>query len=139
MENQWRSSPQPSEQEPPAAQQAEAIPGVGAAPGEISRKEKVCGECGRPYSRAHEKELGKVARKTVREMTGKHTPPDMRDDSLLDLKQPLAIPPETRFWSQDTPEKKLRDGMRGKDGEFMVARMHWILNGLHDALYGNGS
>lgn len=24
--------------------------------------------------------------------------------------------------------------MRGKDGEFMVARMHWILNGLHDAL-----
>lgn len=139
MEKQWRSSPQPSEQEPPAAQQAEAIPGVDAAPGEISRKEKVCGECGRPYSRAHKKELGKVARKTVREMTGKHTPPDMRDDSLLDLKQPLAIPPETRFWSQDTPEKKLRDGMRGKDGEFMVARMHWILNGLHDALYGNGS
>lgn len=139
MKERWRSLPQPSEQEPPAAQQPEAIPGTDAAPGKISHEEAACGECGRPYSRAHEKELGKVARKTVREMTGKHTPPDMRDDSLLDLKQPLAIPPETRFWSQDTPEKKLRDGMRGKDGEFMVARMHWILSGLHDALYGNGS
>lgn len=63
MEKQWRS-PQPSEQEPPAAQQAEAIPGVGAAPGEISRKEKVCGECGRPYSRAHKKELGQRALET---------------------------------------------------------------------------
>lgn len=76
------------------------------------------------------KELEELAREAVEQ----HTPPDMRDDSLLDLKQPLAIPPETRFWSQDTPEKKLRDGMRGKDGEFMVARMHWILSGLHDAL-----
>lgn len=63
MKEQWRS-PQPSEQEPPAAQQAEAIPGVGAAPGEISRKEKVCGECGRPYSRAHKKELGQRALET---------------------------------------------------------------------------
>lgn len=138
MKEQWRSS-QSSEQKPPADQQSEAVSGVDAAPGEISRKETVCEGCGRPYSRAHEKELGKVARKIAREMTGKHTPPDMRDDSLLDLKQPLAIPPETRFWSQNTPEKRLRDGMRGKDGEFMVARMHWILNGLHDALYGNGS
>lgn len=139
MKEQWRSSPQQPEPEWPADQQSEAAPGVDAAPEEISRKETVCGECGRSYSRAHDKELGKVARKIAREMTGKHTPPDMRDDSLLDLKQPLAIPPETRFWSQNTPEKRLRDGMRGKDGEFMVARMHWILNGLHDALYGNGS
>ena len=46
MEKQRRSS-QPSEQKPPAAQQ------------EISRKETVCGECGRPYSRARKKKLGK--------------------------------------------------------------------------------
>jgi hypothetical protein len=63
MKEQWRSSPQPSEQEPPAAQQAEAVPGVDAAPEEISHEEKVCRECGRPYARAHEKEFGKRALK----------------------------------------------------------------------------
>lgn len=64
MEKQWRSSPRPSEQEPPAAQQSEAIPGVDAAPGEISHEETVCEGCGRPYSRAHKKELGQRALET---------------------------------------------------------------------------
>lgn len=69
MREQGRSSSQPREQELPAAQQPEAIPGIDAASGKISHEEAACRECGRPYSRAHEKELGKVARKTAREMT----------------------------------------------------------------------
>lgn len=62
MKERWRSSPQPSEQKPPAAQQAEAAPGVDAVPGEISHEETVCEGCGRPYVR--KKELGKRALKT---------------------------------------------------------------------------
>jgi len=77
MKEQWRSS-QPSEQKPPAAQQPEAIPGTDAAPGEISRKEKVCGECGRSYSRAHEKAWGD-SNETVREMTAETAAKDNRE------------------------------------------------------------
>ena len=77
MKEQWRSS-QPSEQKPPAAQQPEAIPGTDAAPGEISRKEKVCGECGRSYSRAHEKAWGD-SNETVREMTAETAAKDTRE------------------------------------------------------------
>jgi len=62
MKEQWRSSPQPSEQEPPAAQQAEAVPGVDAAPEEISHEETVCEGCGRPYGRT--RELGERALET---------------------------------------------------------------------------
>ena len=62
MEKQWRSSPQPSEQEPPAAQQAEAILGTGAAPGEIPQEEAVCRGRGRPYGRA--RKLGERALET---------------------------------------------------------------------------
>ena len=50
-------------QEPPVAQQPEAIPGTGAALDEISHEEAVCEKCGRPYSRAHKKKLGKRALK----------------------------------------------------------------------------
>lgn len=69
MKEQWRSSPQPREQEPPAAQQSEAIPGVDAAPGEISRKETVCEGCGRPYGRT--RELGEIATKGMEGMAKK--------------------------------------------------------------------
>ena len=62
MEKQWRSSPQPSEQEPPAAQQPEAIPGTGVAPEDLSHKEAVCRECGRPYG--HARKLGERALET---------------------------------------------------------------------------
>jgi hypothetical protein len=62
MEKQWRSSPQPSEQEPPAAQQAEAILGTGAAPGEIPQEEAVCRGRGRPYGRT--RKLGERALET---------------------------------------------------------------------------
>lgn len=72
------ASSQPSEQKPPAAQQPEAIPGTDAAPGEISRKEKVCGECGRSYSRAHEKAWGD-SNETVREMTAETAAKDNRE------------------------------------------------------------
>lgn len=65
MEKQWRSS-QPSEQEPPAAQQAEAIPGADAAPEEISHEETVCEGCGRPYGRT--RELEEIATKGTEEM-----------------------------------------------------------------------
>lgn len=61
MKEQWRSS-QPSEQEPLAAQQSEAIPGVDAAPGEISHEEAACRECGRPYG--HARKLGERALET---------------------------------------------------------------------------
>ena len=97
-----RRSPQPSEQEPPAAQQAEAVPGVDAAPGEISRKETVCEGCGRPYGRT--RELGEIATKGMEGMAKKggrhpkeyseHRSPDMQDDSSYDLTRPFDIPPE---------------------------------------------
>ncbi len=73
MKEQWRSSQQ-SEQEPPAAQQ------------EISRKETVCGECGRPYSRARKKKLGKRALK-------------------MDAEEAPKVP-KRRF---ETPEEMVRD------------------------------
>lgn len=62
MKEQWRSSPQPSEQKPPAAQQPEAIPGTDAAPGKMPRKETVCEKCGRPYG--HARKLGERALET---------------------------------------------------------------------------
>ena len=62
MEKQRRSSPQPSEQEPPAAQPPEAIPGAGAAPEDLSHEETVCEGCGRPYG--HARELGERALET---------------------------------------------------------------------------
>ena len=55
MKEQWRSS-QPSEQEHPAAQPSGAIPGLDAAPEEISHEETVCEKCGRPYG--HARKLG---------------------------------------------------------------------------------
>ena len=61
MKDRWRSSPQSPEQEHPAAQQAEAIPGADAVPEEISHEETVCEGCGRPYGRT--RELGKRALK----------------------------------------------------------------------------
>lgn len=75
MEKQRRSS-QPSEQKP-AAQQ------------EISRKETVCGECGRPYSRARKKKLGKRALK-------------------MDAEEAPKVP-KRRF---ETPEEMVRDFSR---------------------------
>lgn len=92
----------PPEQEPPAAQQAEAVPGVDVAPEEISRKEKVCGECGRPYSRAHEKELGKVARKTVREMTAETVAKDSREtpsESVVSYESLMACDKDAAYIS----------------------------------------
>lgn len=67
----------PPEQEPPVAQQAEAIPGVDVAPEEISRKEKVCEKCGRPYE--HTRKLGEIANETVREMTAETAAKDDRE------------------------------------------------------------
>ena len=61
MKEQWRSSQSP-EQEPPAAQPSEAIPGTDTAPGEISHKEVACKECGRPYG--HARKLGERALET---------------------------------------------------------------------------
>lgn len=61
MKEQWRSSPQPSEQEPPAAQQPEAVPGTGVAPEGLSHKEAACRECGRSYG--HARKLGDRALK----------------------------------------------------------------------------
>lgn len=52
MKEQWRSSPRSPEQGSSAAQQPEAIPGVDAAPEEISHEETVCRGRGRPYGRA---------------------------------------------------------------------------------------
>jgi hypothetical protein len=78
MEKQWRSSPQPSEQEPPAAQQPEAIPGTDAAPGKMPRKEKVCGECGRPYAR--KRQLGELARSS---MPSKSLMEEQKEDHLF--------------------------------------------------------
>ena len=105
MKEQWRSS-QPSEQKPPAAQQSEAIPGVDAAPGEISHEETVCEGCGRPYGRT--RELGEIATKGMEGMAKKggrhskeyseHRSPDMQDDSSYDLTRPFDIPPEKPGW-----------------------------------------
>lgn len=67
----------PPEQEPPVTQQAEAIPGVDVAPEEISRKEKVCEKCGRPYE--HTRKLGEIANETVREMTAETAAKDNRE------------------------------------------------------------
>lgn len=61
MKEQWRSS-QPPEQGSPADWQPETIPGTDAAPGEISCKEKVCGECGWSYGRT--RKLGERALET---------------------------------------------------------------------------
>ena len=102
MKEQWRSSPQPSEQEPPAAQQTEAIPGAGAAPEEMPHEEEVCEKCGRQYSRAHEKELGKVARKTVREMTAETVAKDGREtpsESVVSYESLMACDKDAAYIS----------------------------------------
>ena len=65
----WRSSPQSPEQEPPAAQQPEAIPGAGAAPEDLSHKEVACRECGWSYGRT--RELGEIATKGTEGMAKK--------------------------------------------------------------------
>ena len=67
----------PPEQESPATQQAEAVPGVDVAPEEISRKEKVCEKCGRPYE--HARKLGEIANKTAGEMTAETAGKDNRE------------------------------------------------------------
>ena len=144
MKEQWRSSPQPREQEPPAAQQSEAIPGVDAAPGEISRKETVCEGCGRPYGRT--RELGEIATKGMEGMAKKggrhpkeyseHRSPDMQDDSSYDLTRPFNIPPEKPGWhSAETVEAEHRAYMRGKDGIFMANIRQCIIAGLLDVGY----
>lgn len=80
MKEQWRSSPQPREQEPPAAQQPEAIPGVDAAPGEISHEETVCEGCGRPYG--HARKLGERGlREEVQKMAKEHALDELQDDN----------------------------------------------------------
>ena len=136
MEKQWRSSPQPSEQKPPAAQQAEAAPGVDAVPGEISHEETVCEGCGRPYG--HTRELGEIATKGMKGMAKKggrhpkeyseHRSPDMQDDSSYDLTRPFDIPPEN-------VEAEHRAYMRGKDGIFMANMRQCIIAGLLDVGY----
>ncbi|WP_299061493.1 hypothetical protein [uncultured Actinomyces sp.] len=78
MEKQWRSSPQPSEQEPPAAQQAEAIPGADAAPEEMPHEEEVCEKCGRPYG--HARKLGELARSS---MPNKSLMEEQKEDRLF--------------------------------------------------------
>lgn len=80
MEKQWRSSPQPSEQEPPAAQQAEAIPGADAAPEEMPHEEEVCEKCGRPYG--HARKLGERGLKEeVQKMAKEHALDELQDDN----------------------------------------------------------
>lgn len=143
MKEQWRSS-QPSEQKPPAAQQSEAIPGVDAAPGEISHEEIVCEGCGRPYGRT--RELGEIATKGTEGMAKKggrhpkeyseHRSPDMQDASSYDLTRPLDIPPEKPGWhSAETVEAEHRAYMRGKDGIFMANMRQCIIAGLLDVGY----
>ena len=62
MKKRWRLF-RSREQEPPVAQQPEATSAADAAHGRMSHEEIVCEKCGRPYARAHEKELGKRALK----------------------------------------------------------------------------
>jgi len=134
MKEQWRSSPQPSEQEPPAAQQAEAV----------SHEETVCEGCGRPYGRT--RELGEIATKGMEGMAKKggrhpkeyseHRSPDMQDDSSYDLTRPFDIPPEKPGWhSAETVEAEHRAYMRGKDGIFMANMRQCIIAGLLDVGY----
>lgn len=144
MEKQRRSSPQPSEQEPPAAQPPEAIPGAGAAPEDLSHEETVCEGCGRPYG--HARELGELATKVTKGMAKKggrhpkeyseHRSPDMQDDSSYDLTRPFDIPPEKPGWhSAETVEAEHRAYMRGKDGIFMANMRQCIIAGLLDVGY----
>lgn len=76
MKKRWRLF-RPRGQEPPAAHQPEPIPGVDAAPEEISRKEKVCEKCGRPYE--HARKLGEIANETAGEMTAETAAKDDRE------------------------------------------------------------
>lgn len=144
MKGQRRSSSQPREQELPAAQQPEAIPGAGAAPGEISHDEAACRECGRPYG--HARKLGEIATKGTEGMAKKggrhpkeyseHRSPDMQDDSSYDLTRPFDIPPEKPGWrSAETVEAEHRAYMRGKDGIFMANMRQCIIAGLLDVGY----
>ena len=112
MEKQRRSSPQPSEQEPPAAQQPEAIPGAGAAPEEISHEEEVRGERRQPYRRT--RELGETS---LKEEKMSKTAPEYLFGSPVDSTKEIRIAPEaniSRLWPRRTPEKELRALLRGR-------------------------
>ena len=61
MKKRWRLF-RSREQEPPAAQLSEAIPGTSVAPEDLSPEEAVCKECGRPYG--HARKLGERALET---------------------------------------------------------------------------
>ena len=90
----------PPEQEPPVTQQAEAIPGVDVAPEEISRKEKVCEKCGRPYE--HTRKLGEIANETVREMTAETAAKDNREtpsESVVSYESLMACDKDAAYIS----------------------------------------
>ena len=109
MKEQWRSS-QPSEQEPPATQQSEAVPGVDAASGEISHEETVCEGCGRPNG--HERALGETG---LKEEKMSKTAPEYLFGSPVDSTKEVRIAPEaniSRLWPRRTPEKELRAHLR---------------------------
>lgn len=110
MKEQWRSLPQPPEQEPPAAQQAEAIPGADAAPEEMPHEEEVCEGCGRPYG--YERALGKTG---LKEKKMSKTAPEYLFGSPVDSTKEVRIAPEaniSRLWPRRTPEKELRALLR---------------------------
>lgn len=80
MKEQWRSSQQSPEQEPPAAQQPEAAPGTGVAPEDLSHKEVACRECGRPYG--HARKLGeRDLKEEVQKMAKEHALDELQDDN----------------------------------------------------------
>lgn len=109
MEKQWRS-PQPSEQEPPAAQQPEAIPGTSVAPEDLSHREVACRECGRSYG--YERALGKTG---LKEEKMSKTAPEYLFGSPVDSTKEVRIAPEaniSRLWPRRTPEKELRALLR---------------------------
>lgn len=99
MKERWRSS-QSSEQKPPATQQAEAVPGVDVAPEEISRKEKVCEKCGRPYE--HARKLGEIANETAGEMTAETAAKDDREtpsESVVSYESLMACDKDAAYIS----------------------------------------
>lgn len=110
MEKQRRSSPQSPEQEHPAAQPSEAIPGTDTALGEISHDEAACRECGRPYG--YKRALGKTG---LKEAKMSKTAPEYLFGSPVDPTKEVRIAPEaniSRLWPRRTPEKELRALLR---------------------------
>lgn len=138
MKERWRSSPQPSEQEPPAAQQSEAIPGVDAAPGEISRKETVCEGCGRSYG--HARKLGDTAAKKARKKMKKKNlrlPEGNLDQTIpnkIDLSE-YPLPQEGRpegEWPPPTLEKDMRMLIKGRTPEEIRKSMVDIVSNIYN-------